>query len=107
MKKHFYSHLVETESLFVALSELSLTEEEKLHLVGIIDSSLQHVILDAVLSELSDEDKTVFLEHVATEDNEKIWKFLNSKIEHIEEKIKKIAEDLKTELHKDIKEIKK
>lgn len=107
MKKTFYSHLIETDSLIVALNELSLTEEEKVHLIGIIDSSLQHAILDAVLSELSDGDKKIFLEHMSNEDNEKIWKFLNNKIEHIEEKIKNTAEALKQELHKDIKETKR
>lgn len=104
--QYFYSHLIETQSLIVALNELELSEEEKVHLVGIIDSSLHHAILDAVLSELSEKDKKTFLEHMTEEDNEKIWKFLNSKIEHIEEKIKKAAEDLKQELHKDIKETK-
>ena len=107
MQTHFYSHLIEIDSLVIALNELSLTEEEKAHLLGIIDSSLQHVIFDAVLSELSDEDKKVFLEHITEEDNEKIWKFLNGKIEHIEEKIKKVAKDLQEELHKDIKDVKK
>lgn len=105
--KYFYSNLVQTESLIVALNDLELTEEQKIHLIGIIDSSLHHAILDAVLSELSEKDKKTFLEHMTEEDNDKIWKFLSGKIEHIEEKIKKAAEDLKTELHRDIKETKK
>ncbi len=106
MTTYFYSHLIETESLIVALNELELSEEEKIHLIGIIDSSLQHAILDAVLSELSEADKKIFLNHLADEDHEKIWQFLNGKIEHIEDKIKKVAEDLKQELHRDIKETK-
>lgn len=107
MRKYFYSHLVETDSIVTALDGLSLTEEEKIHLIGIIDSSLHHAVLDAVLSELSENDKKVFLEHMMEEENEKIWKFLNSKVDNIEEKIKKTAADLKEELHKDIKEVKK
>ncbi|HEX7042235.1 MAG TPA: hypothetical protein VF189_03205 [Patescibacteria group bacterium] len=105
MKKHFYSHIVETESLVIALSDLNLSEQEKVHLIGIIDSSLQHAILDAVLSELSEKDKKEFLDQMSSEDNEKIWKFLNGKVENIEEKIKKVAKDLKEELHKDIKSV--
>lgn len=100
---YFYSQLIKTDSLVVALTELGLSEDEKAHLLGIIDSSLHHAILDAILSELSEKDKKTFLEHLATEDNEKIWKFLNSKIDGIESKIQKAAEDLKEQLHEDIK----
>jgi hypothetical protein len=107
MRKYFYSHLIEIDSIVTALNELSLTDSEKAHLLGIIDSSLHHAILDAILSELSENDKRMFLEHMTDEDNEKIWKFLNNKVDNIEEKIKKTAKDLKEELHKDIKDIKK
>lgn len=104
--KYFYSHLIETDSLVVALSELDITEEEKTHLLGIIESSLHHAILDAILSELSEKDKELFLKQLSKDDNEKIWDFLSSKIDGIEEKIKKTAENLKEELHKDIAETK-
>lgn len=104
---HFYSHLIKTDSLVVALNELELSDEEKSRLVGIIDSSLHHAILDAVLSELSEKDKEKFLQHVVNEDNEKVWKFLNEKVDNIEGKIKKTADELTAELHKDIKEVKK
>ena len=106
MKKYFYSDLIEIDSIVTALDELELTDEEKVHLLGIIDSSLHHAILDAVLSELSEHDKKIFLDHMTNEENEKIWKFLNSKVDSIEEKIKKTALDLKEELHKDIKTVK-
>lgn len=106
MQMHFYSKLVNTDSLVIALNELQITDAQKAHLMGIIDSSLYHAILDAVLSELSEKDKKLFLDHVMSEDNEEVWKFLNSKIEGIEAKIQKTAESLKDELHKDIQETK-
>lgn len=84
-----------------------MSEEERVHLVSIIDSSLHHTILDAILSELSEEDKKKFLEHVASDDHDKIWKHLNEKVEDIEGKIKKIAESLKKDLHEDIRGVKK
>lgn len=105
--KYFYSHLIEIDSLVVALSELGLSEEEKTHLLGIVESSLHHAILDAILSELSEKDKKLFLEELQREDNEKIWKLLSIKIDSIEEKIKKTAQNLKDELHKDILNSKK
>ena len=102
--KHFYTHLIEIESVIVELDKLDLSEEQKIHLTGLIDSSLHHTILDAVLSELSLEDKRVFLNHLQEDDHDKIWKLLNEKVENIEDKIKKVADDLKTEIEKDLKE---
>lgn len=106
MKKHFYSHLIEFESLQVELEEMGLSEQEKTHLLSLAQSNLHHTVLDAILSELSEDDKKMFLSHVASEDHQKIWEFLSKKIENIEEKIKKAADSLKQELHKDIKEAK-
>ncbi|OGE29351.1 hypothetical protein A2867_03290 [Candidatus Daviesbacteria bacterium RIFCSPHIGHO2_01_FULL_40_11] len=104
--KQFYSHLIEIESIVVELDKMDLTEEQKVHLTGLIDSSLHHTILDAVLSELSPQDKRVFLNHLQDGDHSKIWKFLNEKVDNIEDKIKTTADDLKEELKKDLKEAK-
>jgi len=103
-KKHFYSHIIETSSLSIALGDMDLSHEERLHLISLAESNLHHAILDAILSELSEEDKKEFLSHVFSPDQEEIWKFLKGKIKNIEEKIKKIADDLHKELHEDIKE---
>lgn len=105
--KYFYSHLIEIESIVLELDQLDLSKEQKVHLANLVDSSLHHTILDAVLSELTPEDKKVFLNYLKVGEHSQIWQFLNSKIEQVEEKIKKAAEDLKLELHKDLKEAKK
>lgn len=107
MRKQFYSHLIEIDTLYVALDGLSVSDTEKEHLKHLIDSSLYHTILDAILSELSEEDKHIFLNHLATEDHEKTMGFLQKRIDNIEEKIKKTADDLMKELHEDIKETKR
>ncbi len=106
MKQQFYTHLIEIESIIIELDKLDLSEEQKIHLTGLIDSSLHHTILDAVLSELTPSDKRVFLNHLKEGDHSKIWKFLNEKVDKIEERIKKAAGDLKNELHEDLKEAK-
>lgn len=102
--KNFYQHLVEIEEITIELDKLNLSEEQKAHLASLIDSTLHHIILDAILSELSEEDKRVFLKHVHDGDSDKIWNFLNSKIDNIEDKIKKAADDLKKELHRDLRQ---
>ncbi len=105
--KHFYSHLIEIDSIIVKLDEMDLTKEEKLHLAHLVDSSLHHTILDAILSNMKDEDKRVFINHLNDGNHDKIWKFLNEKVSEVEIKIKKAADSLKVELHKDLKEAKK
>ncbi len=105
--KYFFSHLIEIDSVIIELDKLDLSPEQKLHLAGLIDSSLYHTILDAVLSELTPAKKEIFLNHLKEDDKDKIWQFLNGKIDNIEIKIKKVADDLKEELQKDLKEAKK
>ena len=107
MRKQFYSHIVQIETLSVALGDLEISEKEKEHLEHLIDSNLYHTILDAILSELSEEDKHTFLNHLATEDHAKTMAFLEKRIDNIEDKIKKTADELIAELHEDIKETKR
>jgi DNA-directed RNA polymerase specialized sigma24 family protein len=106
MIKHFYSYIIETDSLIAELDEMDLTEAQRSHLEALIDSSLHHTVIDAILSELSEEDKKVFLRHMHTKQYEKLWKHLHTKVEDIETKIQKAANELKKELHKDIREVK-
>ena len=107
MKKHFYSHIVETSSISLALGEMELAPDERKHLIELASENLHHAILEAVLSELSDKDKQKFLLLLATDEHDKIWKLLTQRVYHIEDKIKKTAEDLKKELHKDIDDSRK
>ncbi|RJQ36062.1 hypothetical protein C4559_05670 [Candidatus Microgenomates bacterium] len=104
--KHFYSHLIETSSISLELGEMDLSKEERVHLTSLVETNVHYVILDVVLSHLEEEDKKTFLKHLAQNEHEKVWDLLKDKIENIEEKIKKAANDLKEELYKDIKEIK-
>lgn len=100
----FYTHIIEIDSLLVELNEMDLSDTEKKHLADLIDSNIHHTVLDAILTHLSDEDKKIFMEHLARGDHQKIWDHLNEKVDNIEEKIKKAANQVKEELHRDIKE---
>lgn len=104
--KKFYSHLVEFESILIELDDLDITDKQRFHLAGLIDTSLHHTILDAVLSELSESDKKEFLRHLTSGEDDKIWELLDTKVDQIEDKIKDAADKLKTEIKKDIKEAK-
>ena len=105
-QKHFYSHIVEIDSFSLELDNLVLSEKEKTHLIQLVESTMHHAIVDTVLSELKEEDKRTLLTHMHLGEHDKIWQFLNKKIDNLEEKIKTTAELLKKELHKDIREMK-
>ena len=104
MKKHFFDHLVEIDTIHLEIEELNLEEEQEKEIKKLIEDSLYHTILDAILSELTEEDKKTFLSHIVEDNHDKIWKLLNTKIENIDEKIKQAAEAIKKEMRKDIKD---
>lgn len=103
MSKRFYSHLVQVDEIHMELNNHSLTEEQMEEVKNIIDESIYHTVLEAILSELSEEDKKVFLTHLMEDDHGKIWGFVNGKIENIEDKIVKAADDIKNKIHSDVK----
>lgn len=105
--KHFYSHMVKYSEVFIELENIHLSNEEREHLVSIIEENIHHSIIDTILSQLSKEDKKVFLHHLSLNNHESIWNHLKENIEHVEEKITKAAEDLIQEFKKDIEEVKK
>ncbi len=107
MKKRFYTDLIDINSLIVELNQLDLAHEHRLELSQLIETTLHNKIMEAVLSELPEEDKHIFIAHLKNDDHEKVWMHLNSKVEKIEDKIKKTADELITELHKDIREAKR
>ncbi len=104
MIKHFYSYHVEIESLEIEINSLDIDEKEKKHLISLAESHIHNSVIDNILSELSKADKKIFIEHINGRDHEKIWSFLHSKLDNVEDKIVKAAAAIKKELHKDIKE---
>lgn len=106
MVKHFYSFIVETDTLFLEIDSLEISNSEKDHLKSLAESHVHHSVLDTILSKLSHDDKKLFLDHINTRDHEKIWKFLHARIEDVEERIKEAAANIKRELHKDLKDVK-
>ncbi|MBI4097101.1 MAG: hypothetical protein HY428_01670 [Candidatus Levybacteria bacterium] len=106
MKKHFYSHIVRMDTLHVELGSMDLSEEEREHLLSLADSNVHHAVMGTILSELSHEDKKIFLRLSAIDDHNAIWRHLNKKIHDIQGKIKKAASEILTDLHQDIEEAK-
>ncbi len=102
-QKHFYSHIVDTTSILIEIGDMEISHEERVHLLSLAESNIHHAVLDVILSELNEQDKRMFMEHLHLDNHDEIWKLLNGKVKNVEEKIRKAADDLKKELHKDIK----
>lgn len=108
MMKIWYQKIITIEPLLQDLNEVDLSDEERAHLSELLDSSLHHAILDEILSNLSESDKKLFLKMLHTDpDNGELIEFLNNKIDNIEDRVKKVADDLITEMHQEVREAKK
>lgn len=104
-KEHFYTHLIDLDALYVRINALSITPEEKTHLISLVDSHVHNTILDLILSELSEEDKKLFLTHMVSSNDSEVWDMLRKKVEGIEKKIQQAVDTLRDELHSDIDEV--
>jgi hypothetical protein len=105
--KHFYSHLIEIHEIYSNLSEMELSDEQRVHLISLVEVNIHTTVIHAVLSELPEEDKKVFLKNLVADNHEETWKHLLEKAQNIENKINKSLQDLKEELLTDIEESKK
>ena len=106
MKKYFYSSLISLDILDSELDTLDLSREEKEELLKLAHESIHHTVMDAILSQLSGADKKKFFELLAQDNHKNIWKHLNEKTEKIEDKIVEAGEEIKKQLHSDIKKLK-
>ena len=106
MKQHFYSHIIEVDSVYTVLDLMDLTTEEKNDLIVIVESTVHHVVIETVLSQLLENDKKSFLAHVVHDRHDEVWKILDEKTKNIDKKIRKAVDTLKNDFHKDIKKIK-
>ncbi len=105
--KYFYSHIISIESLTSELDQMDLSKDEKVYLAKLVDETIHNAVLDAVLSELTPQEKIIFIEHLKNDDHDKLWRLLNERVDKIEDKIKTVAEEVKKGLDQDIKEAKK
>ena len=107
MPKYFYSHIVETTEISIAIGGMDMPNDDRVKLISLAQENLHHTILDKVLSKLSKEDKKAFLSHVHSEKHGHAWDFLKGRIEDLEDLVIKAAQELKKEMHKDIEDAKK
>jgi len=100
--KFFYSHLIETWDISLKLTEMDLSEDEKNHLTALAEANIHSTVIDTVLSELSKEDKKIFLQNLVSNNHEKTWEHLHGRIGKLEDKIINAVEKLKINLLMDL-----
>ena len=105
LQKHFYSNLIDLDSLESDLDLLTLSKSEKDELLELVHVHVHQTVMGAILNELNDGDKKRFLELMAEGRDEKIWEHLNNKVEKIEDKIKMAADQIKVEMKKDVENV--
>jgi hypothetical protein len=105
--KHFYSHLIEIHEIYLSISEMNLSDDERSHLLSLAEANIHATVINTVLPQLSEADKKIFLKNLVANNHEETWKQLLVKVENAEEKIRKSLQDLKKELLEDIEEANK
>jgi len=60
---------------------------KKPHLTSLIEANIHSIVIDTVLSELSSDDKKIFLKNLVSDNHEKTLEHLNSRIGKLEDKI--------------------
>ncbi len=105
--KYFYTHIIKIEETVVLLEELDLKDHHKKHLGSLIDTAIHTTVLDVIFSQLSAADKKLFIDLLKKDPSDKrIMHFLNDRVDGIEDQLKEAVDQLKSELHKDIKHAK-
>jgi len=104
--KYFYSHIIETTEISLEIGDLDIPKEDRVKLISLAEENLHHSLLDLVLSHLSEEDKKMFLSHLADEKHDIAWEFVVNKVDGLENKIIAEAKRIKEELRKDIEKVK-
>lgn len=102
-QKYFYSHIVATADISLALGNMDMPSEDRIKLIALAEENLHHAVIEAILSQLSEEDKKHFLLHLSRNDHEKVWILLKDKLNDAEGIVMRISKEIKDEMHRDIK----
>lgn len=106
-KKHYYSHIIDIQSIHIEIDGMDLNDKEKEELFDLIEKSMHHKVTHTVLDHLSEEDRKLFLKHIALEEHDSLWDLLREKVSNVEEKVKFAGEKLLIGILEDITESKK
>lgn len=97
--KPFWDQLVEIEEIKIKIKEYGLREEEENELLDLTYQTFDLRVMETVLSHLPQEKHQRFLDTFSRKPHHpRLMAFLKEEIENIEEKIKKLARQVKKEI---------
>lgn len=64
--KYLFEEIIQIKTVHLKLNEMDLANQEKEELLEIMKSTVHHKVIDLILSELTDEEKEIFLEGIST-----------------------------------------
>lgn len=100
-----FSNYLDLEVLVLSFEGLNLKEEQKQHLIKLVDSSFHQLVFNEILSALTTSDKKIFLYHLSSnKKQDEVMEFLSVKIEDVDGRIRRISDEVIREFQKDIKE---
>ena len=104
------SFLIETffnkENIIIEINSLNVENHEREKLLRMTDELAEHRFLNAVLDNLKEQDKEIFLDYLNGETPEIVAEFLHRRIEGVEEILKEHGKALEYEILEDIRSIK-
>lgn len=104
---YFYTHLVPMDTIVFELYKLDMSDQERVELLDGIQSHLHLTVVDIVLSRLAEKDKKLFIEHMQKNTHVTTMYFVKERINDIEHHILHAADELKHELIRDMRLMKK
>ena len=103
--KYLFEEIVQIKTVHLKLNEMNLAGEEKGELLEIMKSTVHHKVIDLILSELTNEEKEIFLEGVSNNNgfsdihkNKQFLSVLGDRINNLEIKIKEKVKEAEEEL---------
>lgn len=105
--KHFYSHLVESTHLTLEIANLEVDNNQRVHLLSLVEANIHTTVVSTVLSNLKPEDKKIFLKNLSEENHEKTWQHISSRLTNAKDLIEKAINDVTKELLEDVKGVRK
>ena len=104
------SFLIETffnkDNIIIEINSLDVENYEREKLLKMADELAENRFLNAVLDNLKEQDKEIFLDYLNGGTPELVAEFLHQRIEGIEEVLKEHGKALEYEILEDIKSIK-
>lgn len=94
--KHFYSPLIDFNEITVILGECEMTAEDKEMLEQLAESTVHHVIIDAILITLPEKEHSTFLNNLILDKHRKTRRHLQDHIPELEKVVREAFSQAKS-----------